>query len=110
VRGFLREFGGLSISFPHHKVPDLVDDCHFDACHAASGVFPDRVAKWAGQVDEPLCVIGEAFRNHMTLVMGQSGAVFAGMDDLLLKIGDSGTDAIEGLCTGRAFQEISRND
>jgi SUKH-3 immunity protein len=106
VAEFLREFGGLKLVFPHAKVAGVEDDCQFDPALAAADVSPERVSYWAGGIDERLCVVGEAHRRNMTLVMGISGKVFAGRDELLLAIGDDGEDAIEALCTGRPPVEV----
>lgn len=104
---FLREFGGLRLSFPHYRVPGQIDNCHFDPALAVSRIWSNRVQEWAGLVDEGLCVIGEAFRDNMTLVMGgSSGSVFAGRDELVLSVGDTGAVAIEALCLGHQLVPI----
>jgi len=101
VREFLARFGGLRLTYPHFRVPQENDSCHFDAAEAARGIFPATVAKWAEGVGEPLCPIGEAFSGHMTLVMTPSGAVYAGFEDTLVHVGDTPVDAINSLCEGR---------
>jgi hypothetical protein len=40
------------------------------------------------------------------LLMGASGMVFAGRDELLITVGNSAADAIEALCTGRPPAEV----
>jgi hypothetical protein len=102
VADFLREFGGLTLTFSHARVAGVQDDCHFDPALAAADVSSEWVTYWGGGVDERLCVIGEAYRRNMTLVMGPSGRIFAGRDELLSVVGDDAIDAIEALCTGRS--------
>lgn len=49
----------------------------------------------------PLVPIGEAFANHMILLMAADGSVFAAMDDTVVRIAASGEEAIDALCEGR---------
>jgi hypothetical protein len=38
--------------------------------------------------------------------MGPGGHVYGGYDDFLVRLGTSGDDAIEGLCTGREAPQV----
>ncbi len=42
----------------------------------------------------------------MVLTMDPDGRVYAGRDKILLKTADSGTDAIEALCSGRESEKV----
>jgi len=42
----------------------------------------------------------------MVLMMDPAGAVYAGFDEALVKLGGSGEDAIETLCTNRKSEKI----
>lgn len=51
-------------------------------------------------VGSRLTVIGMACSDHMVLAMDEFGRVFGGFDDLLVKFGDTGEQAINCLCDG----------
>jgi hypothetical protein len=66
----------------------------------------ERVETYEARIGEQLCVIREAFKEHMALVMSNSGVVYAAYDDTLVRVGQSGEDAIEALCTGKELEHI----
>lgn len=41
------------------------------------------------------------------MCMAPSGAVYGGYDKVLLKLGVTGDDTLEALCTGREYLQIS---
>lgn len=43
----------------------------------------------------------------MVLTMSLTGKVYAGLDDILVYVGQSGEDAIEALCTGRELEQVA---
>jgi hypothetical protein len=100
-RAFVARFGGLRLTFPHHCVAGETDTAHFDAVRAADGVFPAWLVEWQQRAGEPLAPVGEAFRDYMIVLIGGSGAVYAAVDHLLLRLGGSAEEAIVGLCEGR---------
>ena len=104
---FLGSFGGLLLIYPHYKVPTALDQCHFDAAGAARGVFRGLVSEWAARVGSELCPIGQAFHDHMTLTMTETGSVYAGFDDTLSFVAPSGIKAVEALCEGYPLHEVS---
>lgn len=106
VREFLQRFGELVLNYPHYRNPALVDHCHFDAATAARNVFPQQVTAWTDTARKTLCPVGEAFHDHMTLVMSPDGQVYAGLDDYLYFVGPSPKDAIESLCEGREIAKV----
>lgn len=103
---FVERFGGLRLTYPHFRDPTISDHCHFDAVAAANGIFPDRLKAWELRLGLPLGPIGEAFHDHMTLVMTPSGDVYAGMDDVLCRIARSGEEAVDALCEGKEPEEV----
>ena len=113
VISFLEKYGALEVNHKHAKAEDLRkkglnDDDHFstdvaDAIASFDKGWPDS---YSVRVGAPLCVIGQAFRGYMLLTMDGKGRVFAGYDDCLSRIADSGEDAIEALCTGRKSTHI----
>jgi hypothetical protein len=101
VAKFLTAFGELRIAYQNYRDATVPDGCHFDAARAAEHVFREQVSYWSTLTDKELCPIGEAFNEHMTVVMAKDGSVYAGYDDHLVQLGRTGTEAIEALCTGR---------
>ncbi|SEO76907.1 SUKH-3 immunity protein [Mucilaginibacter gossypiicola] len=105
VEKFLTEFGRLNIIFLRAHGTDTV---HFDAKEAVRGVDP----LWAQKdyktrlANKNLCIIGEAYSNHLTLMMDEDGAVYGGYDDFLCFIANSGREAIEAICLRLNSKEI----
>ncbi|MGI8502881.1 MAG: SUKH-3 domain-containing protein [Hassallia sp.] len=106
VLDFLKRFGGLRVVYPHYRVKNEKDELYINPTVAAAHIYPERVEEYNERVGAVLCVIGEAFSYHMTVVMAPDGKVYAGYDDTLIHVGDSGTDAIEALCSGRDMPEV----
>jgi len=106
VLQFLRNFGGLRVVHPHSRVANTEDRFHFDASRAANSIDCLRVKDYSVRVGKSLCVIGQARREYMVLLMDSDGRVYAGYDQLLVKVGDSPVDAIEALCTGKRFSKV----
>jgi len=107
AREFLSRFGGLVLSYPHFRSSSLDDSCHFIVERAAGNAEPIAIAEYMRVLDCRLTVIGEAFHDHMTMLMDENGAVFAGYEDTLVRLGDSGTEALNTLCEGREAQRVS---
>lgn len=105
VEQFLQEFGGLQIKFPTEHGSDTL---HFNASQAASGVYSDwALNNYAQRIGNgKLSVIGQAYSDHMTLYMTNTGEVYGGFDDFLCFIAESGKAAIEVICQGLPIQEI----
>ena len=91
---------------PHHQVKEEKDEFYINPTAAVAGIGSGWVEEYSERVGVLLCVIGQAFSYHMTLVMAPDGKVYAGYDDTLIHVGDSGTDAIEALCSGRDMPKI----
>ena len=107
VVDFLKSFGGLILVFPHPRVPQEDDEFYINPTMAAEGIYPERVSEdYSPRVGAPLCAIGQVYSRHMTVIMDPNGKVYAGYDELLILVGDSGTDAIEAICSGRDMPEI----
>lgn len=103
ARQFLQEFGGLVFAFEGvsqgHPVRRLF---HFAADTTAAnwgGALSEW--DWPARVRAPLCPIGEAESGTSLLAMDPDGCVYAGMDDWIALVGNSGADAIEALCAER---------
>lgn len=100
---FLERFGGLSFHNPSAK-PPAIADWHFRVQDSVRHAFPNNIKAYGRIAATKLSVIGEASRDHLMLMMDESGRIFGGYDDIFLVIGISGEDAIEGLCAGRIFK------
>jgi SUKH-3 immunity protein len=72
----------------------------FQVCKAVKGM--DR--RWVVEdyekrlVNSKLCVIGQAYHNHLTLLMDKDGVIYAGYDDLLYVVSNNSLKAIDILC------------
>jgi hypothetical protein len=106
VLDFLKRFGGLRVVYPHHRVKDEKDEFYINPTVAVAGIGSGWVEEYSERVGALLCVIGQAFSYHMALVMDSDGRVFAGYDDTLIHVGNSGTDAIEAIYSGRDMPQI----
>ena len=107
ARAFLAEFGGLTVVHPHARAPASPDSFVIDALLAAQGRDPDWVREYERRSGEPtLTPVGEAARGYLIMCMGPGGNVYGGYDDFLVRLGTSGDDTIEGLCTGREAPQV----
>jgi SUKH-3 immunity protein len=104
---FLVEFGGLEVTHPHSKVPDVTDRFKLDVSEALR-MFGHGWVKddYSRRVGVPLCVVGHAYNGYMVLAMAPDGSVYAGYDDELVRVGDSGVAALENLCADRDMEAI----
>jgi hypothetical protein len=98
---FLREFGGLSLVVAQEDPSRSYNRFHFDAARAAERIYVEAVeSDYNIRIGAHLCAIGEAYQNHMTLLMDDTGRVYGGYDDTMAYFGESGEAAIEALCWG----------
>lgn len=97
---FLRGFGGLSLVFPNAHDRSLTNDCHFDAERAAM-IGPEWFEHYAEYLGEEVVPIGQAYSEHMDLLMTSSGRIYSCSESLLCLLGVDGTSALNLLCEGR---------
>lgn len=103
---FLHEYGGLSIEFPLSNGNKTT--LHFNVVQAVEEVDP----LWAQSdyykrlKNKDVCVIGQAYTDHLTLMMDEAGFVYGGFDDYLCFIANSGEEAIEAICSNSVFEAI----
>ena len=99
VAEFLEEFGDLLIKYRDKGGESTLT---FDACDASASYdsrwVTDEYAQRLGRTQ--LCVIGE-LSGHMLLFMDDLGQVYGGYDDILCFFGNSGTEAIEVICSNQ---------
>jgi hypothetical protein len=111
VKDFLTRFGGLWIKHPHAKVKEKTDYFHFDAIKAINSIDSGWVLEeYSDRVNKDLCIIGEAFRRSLILCMSPDGHVYAGIDESLFLVGESGELAIETLCMGHDLKAIPEQE
>lgn len=106
---FLKKYGGFRFYYPHAKVKNMGDEMHFDVLIVTRHTVAATVAIYGKLIGKELCPIGEAARGYLMLMMDEAGVVYASFDDLLLKVGVSGSDAIEAFCSGRELETISED-
>lgn len=94
-------FGGLRVVHPHSRVPEAEDYFEINPIQATRRTDVRNLRRFSERVETPLCIIGEAFRGNMVLLMDPTGRVYAGLDKLLKLVGSSGEEAIEALCSGQ---------
>ena len=105
---FLREFGGLTVVYPHVRATGSEDNFVVSAKVAVLGRY---AYQWVTDYNRRagskfLTPVGEAARGYLILMMDQSGRVLGGYDPFLAVIGGSGDEAIETLCSGTSFTEV----
>lgn len=105
IESFLKEFGQLKIDF---LLPNgNIDHLHFDAIKAVNDINPIWVEEYSKRLkNESLCVIGQAYSNHLTLLINYSGQIYGGYDDNLYFIGESGEEAIQAICLNYKLTEV----
>ena len=99
VEEIFSSLGGLNIIFFHSKKSEE-DSFRIDAVAAIAGIFKDTVQLYEEVSGEIMIPIGNVFSGHMTLMLGQSGAVYAGFDETFILIGKSFSEAIDNICKG----------
>jgi SUKH-3 immunity protein len=105
---FLEEFGGLEVQHPHAKVRSVTDRFKLDVGGALKMFDPSWVREdYSRRAGAPLCVIGHSHRGYMVLAMAPDGQVYAGFDQALVRVGDSGEAAIENLCSGQDLEPLA---
>ena len=100
IRDFLKEFGGLKILFERRSEQGLL---HFDAPEAIRGIDSNVVLENYSKAanTKKICVIGEVYANHLTLLMSEKGEVFGGYDEFFCLLGKTGIEAIENICLNK---------
>lgn len=109
VVDFLRQFNGLQLIYPHSRVRHNLDGCRFDAETAAMG-GPLWVREYEQTLGEKLIPIGEAFHEHMLLMMTSSSSIYAAFEDTLCIVGIDYVDAINNLCEGKDLAHVPHDD
>lgn len=106
VDSFLSEFGDLSIRFTK-KGTDIEDFLNFKVPLAVAGINPLWIKDdYVNRIGQDLCIIGQAYSNHLTLMMDKKGKVYGGFDDNLYFVADSGREAVQTICSDHKLKEL----
>jgi hypothetical protein len=103
---FLREYASLTLKFPHARVSGVTDDVHIDPVLASLHVGPGWAEHYSERLGEPLCVVGEAYRGNMVMLVAPSGKTLLGRDELLLLAGESPLEALTKIILDQEMPEI----
>jgi hypothetical protein len=101
---FLRRFGGLEGTMPPSLSP--VEKVHFNPIKAAETIYRDKVVAYEQRVKERLVIVGESNNSHLTLMISESGRLFAGYDDYLFLLGDDELEGLNKLFSGAKFAQV----
>lgn len=71
---------------------------HFDPIQASKDVWIENLHSYEKKVGEKIIPIGETNNYYYTLLLSESGKMYAGCDDLLYLLGKNYKDGIETLC------------
>jgi hypothetical protein len=105
VDSFMREFGGLYITYERTSGDDVI---HFDLKKAIDEIDRSWIEDYALKIkSKQLCVIGQAYSDHLTLIMDSNGKVYGGFDEELFFIGNSGEEAIEAICSDQKLGYVN---
>jgi hypothetical protein len=104
VEMFLSEFGNLEIKFIEAGESEVF---HFNVLKSIHDIASDWVnIDYKNKIKRKICVIGQSHRGYLTLCMASNGYVYAGFDDLLYFVAESGIKAIENLINKVDMAEI----
>jgi hypothetical protein len=105
IREFLGSFGNLHVMC---RTVNKDNYFHFYPRRATEDIDLTWVHKTYSERLEgaKLFVVGQAYSNHMTLMMDQTGKVYGGFDDDLFMVGENGIAAVNNLCANAKFPTI----
>lgn len=110
VLSFLRKYGGLILEYPHKIVKSHILKLSLNPTDGLQrlnvNICTDLDYKAEIIGTNHLYFLGY-FENHMELFMDESGRVYGIFDDLIVKVADTGIEAIEAICNGHEFKKIA---
>ncbi|SFE54946.1 SUKH-3 immunity protein [Paenibacillus algorifonticola] len=106
VEQLLREFGELEYSYL--KLDGKVESFHFKPKLVLGDIMErEDYSEFEYWFNEPLVVIGEAYRRNMNMFMSESGKVYGEYGGYqLFKFGENIYEALEALCQPKPIEEI----
>ena len=103
AKSFFAEFGGLCLLLPPRLPTARRETVEFDPTIVA--YEPEELQECSKRLSSPVCPVGIWNAGLIgTLLMSQNSRVYVDFDDDLLWLGRCGHDAIEALCTHRAYR------
>ena len=106
AKDFLREFGGLEAKQPAFRVPNEFDKLHFDPLKASAQIYRERVETYEERTGESLVVVGEAYNEHLILMISDSGKMYGAYDNYLTLLGRNWTEALNSMYQCEQTDEI----
>ncbi|MDR6226267.1 SUKH-3 domain-containing protein [Desmospora profundinema] len=100
AKRFLERFVGLRVTIPAYKLRDREDFFHLDPREASRQVFIEQIRDYEERIGESLVVIGEAYSNHLALMISETGKILGGFDRFLVMLGEDGWKGMESLYQG----------
>jgi hypothetical protein len=105
VEDFLSEFADLVIKYDRtNRDKDVL---HFNVLKAMNDIdFSWIKDGYEKRLNTELCIIGQVYSNHMTLMMNEEGKMYGGFDEILYFVSDDGREAIEVICSNMKLEEL----
>ncbi|MCL2141886.1 MAG: SUKH-3 domain-containing protein [Methanimicrococcus sp.] len=103
----IEQFGNLELEHPSYKIKNQTEKLHFNPLKACEGIYREKVEEYESRIGESLVVIGEAYNEHLTLMVSDNGSIYGGYDDFLVRLGNSIEDALETIYYSKEVEEIS---
>jgi hypothetical protein len=99
---FLESYSGLSLAVDHD---DRQDAIRFSAARACAGIGTAWVLDYSARERVRLAPVGECYRQHLTLLLGEDGRVYGGYDNEFGRMGDTVLAALANLIDHCGFLE-----
>lgn len=108
VKEALSHFGGKVFEVKHPA--GYMERFHFCPDIAAGDYYEkEDFEEFEDLVKESLFIIGQAYREHVILLISESGKIFGKNGGHLCKIGDTIFDAMDTFCLFRSTEDVLRN-
>ncbi len=109
VELFLKRYGGLKSLNIHEDAKETSRPFHFNPVKAVNALYQEKVEYfYESKIGGKLCVIGEAYDDHLILMMDKDGNIYGGYEEFLACIGHSAEEAIETLVQGKELKELQK--
>jgi hypothetical protein len=103
----IEQFGNLEFKQPAFKKEGETEKLHFNSLRASDHIYREKVEEYEIRVGDYLVVIGEAYNEHLILMVSDKGVVYGGYDEYLTLLGSSFEAAIEALFYSKETKEIN---
>ena len=108
---FMQRFGGLVITYPHPYALNATEELKFTVSYGIGNTGKDRARHASRYISELWrgvegCDIGTFNTDDFRLMMDASGVVY-GYGDVDFRVGDSGEEAIEHICSRNYGEDLA---